>query len=81
MAEVLSTKNEIELPSSSEKTSKGLNFGELAFEHVSFTYPGEDSPVLSDVSFRVKSGEKLAIMGQQVQGNLRCYSLFHVSTM
>ncbi|GAB0169936.1 ABC transporter ATP-binding protein [Lysinibacillus sp. CTST325] len=63
MAEVLSTENEIELPSSSEKTSKDLSFGELAFEHVSFTYPGEDSPVLSDVSFRVISGEKLAIMG------------------
>lgn len=63
MAEVLSIENETELSSSVESVSSGRHFGELAFDNVSFTYPGGDSPVLANVSFRVKSGEKLAIMG------------------
>jgi len=63
MAEVLSIENETELSSSVESVSSGRHFGELAFDNVSFTYPGGDSLVLANVSFRVKSGEKLAIMG------------------
>ncbi|MFG3434899.1 ABC transporter ATP-binding protein [Lysinibacillus fusiformis] len=63
MAEVLSTENEVEDVSFSEEISQGKHYGELTFEHVSFTYPGGEVPVLSDVNFQVKSGEKLAIMG------------------
>lgn len=63
MAEVLSIENETELSSSIESASSRRYFGELTFDNVSFTYPGGDSPVLESVSFRVKSGEKLAIMG------------------
>ncbi len=63
MAEVLSTENEVEDVSFSEEVSHGKHYGELTFEHVSFTYPGGEVPVLSDVNFQVKSGEKLAIMG------------------
>ncbi|MFJ7920725.1 ABC transporter ATP-binding protein [Lysinibacillus fusiformis] len=63
MAEVLSTENEVEDVSFSEEISHGKHYGELTFEHVSFTYPGGEVPVLSDVNFQVKSGEKLAIMG------------------
>ncbi len=63
MAEVLSTENDTEQSSSVESPSSGRYFGELAFENVSFKYPGGDSPVLANVSFHVKSGEKLAIMG------------------
>ncbi|WP_025115511.1 ABC transporter ATP-binding protein [Lysinibacillus fusiformis] len=63
MAEVLSTENEVEDVSLSEEISHGIHYGELTFDHVSFTYPGGELPVLSDVNFQVKSGEKLAIMG------------------
>lgn len=63
MAEVLAVENEVEVVTTSEETPHKANFGELAFENVSFTYPGEEKPVLSNVSFQVKSGEKLAIMG------------------
>lgn len=63
MAEVLSMENEVEDTSFSEEVGHPMRYGELMFEHVSFTYPGGDAPVLSDVSFQVKSGEKLAIMG------------------
>ncbi|MCG7433618.1 MULTISPECIES: ABC transporter ATP-binding protein [Lysinibacillus] len=63
MAEVLSTENEVEDVSFSEEISRSKHYGELTFEHVSFTYPGGEVSVLSDVNFQVKSGEKLAIMG------------------
>lgn len=36
--------------------------GEIAFEHVTFGY-GDGAPVLKDVSFRVPSGERLAVVG------------------
>ncbi|GGA22185.1 ABC transporter ATP-binding protein [Psychrobacillus lasiicapitis] len=42
--------------------------GEIEFQHVSFHYPSTDTPVLKDVSFSVKSGEKLAIMGATGSG-------------
>ncbi|QDQ00339.1 ABC transporter ATP-binding protein [Lysinibacillus fusiformis] len=63
MAEVLAVENEVEVISTSEEASSKMKFGELAFDNVSFTYPGAENPVLSNVSFQVKSGEKLAIMG------------------
>ncbi|MFJ8065941.1 ABC transporter ATP-binding protein [Psychrobacillus sp. NPDC096426] len=42
--------------------------GEIAFKHVSFHYPTTDIPVLKDVSFSVKAGAKLAIMGATGSG-------------
>lgn len=38
-------------------------FEELRFEHVSFTYPGTSKKILSDLSFCLLKGEKLAIAG------------------
>ncbi len=37
--------------------------GTLAFEHVTFHYPGAEEPALSDISFQAKSGEVTAIIG------------------
>lgn len=37
--------------------------GTLEFNNVSFTYPGAEEPVLSNISFRAKSGEITAIIG------------------
>ncbi|WP_144510232.1 ABC transporter ATP-binding protein [Bacillus sp. FJAT-22090] len=42
--------------------------GEIEFQHVSFYYPSTDIPVLKDVSFSVKPGSKLAIMGATGSG-------------
>lgn len=36
---------------------------EIRFEHVSFRYPGSEEPVLEDVSFCVRPGEKIALVG------------------
>ncbi|MCQ2521265.1 MAG: ABC transporter ATP-binding protein/permease [Lachnospiraceae bacterium] len=40
--------------------------GEIVFDHVSFAYPDEEAvaPVLRDISFTIKPGETLAIMGE-----------------
>lgn len=43
-----------------EKVEKG---GEIVFDHVSFRYPGTDREILHDVSFRIRSGEKVALVG------------------
>lgn len=37
--------------------------GTLEFESVTFSYPGAEEPVLSDISFKAKSGEITAIIG------------------
>lgn len=36
--------------------------GEISFSHVSFSYD-EDTPVLNDISFEVKTGETIALVG------------------
>lgn len=40
----------------------------LRFEHVTFYYPGNEKPALKDVSFHLKPGEKLAIVGENGSG-------------
>lgn len=35
-----------------------ITFQTIAFQHVSFTYPGTDRPILKDLSFLIKAGEK-----------------------
>ncbi len=52
--------NEPELPDGSEALSE---IQTLSFENVGFCYPGADVPVLSDMSFSVRRGEKVAIVG------------------
>lgn len=37
--------------------------GTLEFDHVTFSYPGAEEPVLSDISFKAKAGETTAIIG------------------
>ncbi|TQR20287.1 ABC transporter ATP-binding protein [Psychrobacillus vulpis] len=37
--------------------------GTLEFDHVSFSYPGAEEPVLSNIHFQAKSGEVTAIIG------------------
>jgi ATP-binding cassette subfamily C protein LapB len=54
---------------------EGANFvrrenveGDIEFERVSFKYPGSDTEVLREISFRIKSGEHVGIIGKVGSG-------------
>ncbi|MTV48215.1 ATP-binding cassette domain-containing protein [Heliobacillus mobilis] len=49
--------------------------GTLEFQHVSFSYPGAEQPVLSDISFQAKRGEITAIIGGTGSGKTTLLSL------
>ena len=38
--------------------------GEIEFKQVSFGYPGQQSPALDSISFKVKPGERIGILGR-----------------
>jgi ATP-binding cassette subfamily B protein len=42
--------------------------GDIEFKHVSFTYPDTNIEALKDISFKIKSGETLAILGKTGSG-------------
>ena len=48
--------------------------GDLRFDHVSFSYDS-DTPVLSDVSFQVKAGETIALVGPTGAGKTTIVNL------
>ncbi len=41
---------------------------EIAFRHVTFTYPGMSEPVLNDVSFTLQAGRHYALVGENGSG-------------
>ncbi len=47
----------------------------LAFDHVSFCYPGAEEPVLTDISFEVRPGETFAIIGSTGSGKTTLVNL------
>ena len=47
----------------------------LQFDNVSFRYPGAEQPVLHDVSFTVRAGETLAIIGSTGSGKTTLMNL------
>jgi ATP-binding cassette, subfamily B, bacterial MsbA len=49
--------------------------GEIRFEHVSFRYPGHEQNVLSDVSFTIKPGQTVALVGRSGSGKTTISSL------
>src|SRR2546429_7125872 len=49
--------------------------GEITFEHVTFAYPGAESPALTDLSFTVAAGETLAVVGRNGAGKTTLFKL------
>jgi len=60
---------EQEVPGAAGSEHAGPRAGDgVRFEHVSFTYPGGDSPALSDVSLHLTPGRSLALVGENGSG-------------
>ncbi|WP_010649959.1 ABC transporter ATP-binding protein [Oceanobacillus massiliensis] len=49
--------------------------GKVEYRQVSFKYPGAEKPSLSDISFTVESGEKLAVIGATGSGKTSLFQL------
>jgi ATP-binding cassette subfamily B protein len=47
----------------------------VSFQNVTFRYPGQKEPALSDVSFRIRPGEKVALMGPSGSGKSTVFQL------
>jgi ATP-binding cassette subfamily B protein len=59
-----------EMPSTPDslKADRHSIVGDIAIEHVSFTYPGADEPALSDVCLSVAAGQTVALVGPSGAG-------------
>jgi ATP-binding cassette subfamily C protein LapB len=58
----------VERPEGAQFLSRELFKGEIEFKNVSFSYPGAEMESLSDVSFKIKPGEHVAILGRVGSG-------------
>ncbi|MDR1663378.1 MAG: ABC transporter ATP-binding protein/permease [Clostridiales bacterium] len=61
--EIINTPAEADTPGAAAHPLKG----EIVFSHVNFSYE-KDQPVLKDMSFRIKAGETIAILGATGSG-------------
>jgi ATP-binding cassette, subfamily B, bacterial len=56
------------MPQSQGKVTQGLSPDGIRFEQVSFSYPGSQQSVLTNISLHLPLGEKLAIVGENGSG-------------
>jgi ATP-binding cassette subfamily B protein len=73
IAEVLDTTSTV-VPPAAGVTQVSAR-GELDLEHVGFTYPGAESPVLCDVSFSARPGQTVAVIGSTGAGKTTLVNL------
>lgn len=64
--EVLDTDSSVVPPA--EPVTAVSERGSLVFEHVDFSYPGADVPVVRDVSFEARAGQTVALIGSTGAG-------------
>ena len=57
--EVLATEPAMTFPDSPDEELEGS----LSFEHVTFSYPNDDEPMLKDISFEIEQGQMIGVVG------------------
>jgi ATP-binding cassette subfamily B protein len=72
--ELLATKPSLSAPANAVPVVEPMK-GEIRFENVSFAYPGAESNALTDLSFTVKPGETIAIVGRNGAGKTTMFKL------
>ncbi|UQN28174.1 ABC transporter ATP-binding protein [Brachybacterium kimchii] len=70
---VLTTETSVTVPERGVTEVRGR--GDLAFEKVSFTYPGAENNVLTDIDFTAHAGQTVAIIGGTGSGKTTLLSL------
>ncbi len=58
----------VERPAESNFLSRNAFAGDIEFRDVSFNYPGTDVAALKNVSFKIRAGEHVAILGRMGSG-------------
>jgi len=54
----------IERPANANFLSRKKFKGDIEFKNVTFNYPGQENPALENISFKIKAGEHVAILGR-----------------
>src|SRR5690606_13787135 len=75
IVEVLDTETSVAPPADGVTSPPSGAERGLVFDRVTFAYPGADTPVLTDVSFSVRPGETLAVIGSTGAGKSTLVSL------
>ena len=58
----------VERPEGKVFVTRPVLQGEIEFDHVSFMYPGQEMAALQDASFKIRPGERVAIIGRVGSG-------------
>lgn len=64
LQEIYDTKPSLTFPDVPEEKLSGS----IEFDHVTFTYPGDEAPTLQDINFSVQPGEMIGIVGATGSG-------------
>lgn len=66
--DLLHEPREMQSTATSRKADRGTIAGCIAFENVSFIYPGRETPALADIDLSVESGQTVALVGPSGAG-------------